>query len=112
MARWESADWPGNVRQLRNAVAGQLALGELAEGTEGAPTSTAPERANGASDFLNHVIADGESLPVARLRVVKEFERRYIEAVLAQHGGNVVRAAQASGIARRYFQILRGGKRR
>ncbi|PKN31364.1 MAG: hypothetical protein CVU63_24310, partial [Deltaproteobacteria bacterium HGW-Deltaproteobacteria-20] len=33
-------------------------------------------------------------------------EQRYVERVLARHGGNVVRAAQASGIARRYFQII------
>jgi two-component system, NtrC family, response regulator HydG len=51
-------------------------------------------------------------LPIARLRVVKEFEQRYIARVLAEHDGNVARAAKASGIARRYFQILRGGTRR
>jgi len=112
LARWESADWPGNVRQLRNAVAGQLALGDLADrGAEGI-AEVDVELPNQGADFLGSVIAEGLSLPVARLRVVKEFERRYIEAVLAQHGGNVVRASKASGIARRYFQILRGGKRR
>jgi NAD(P)-dependent dehydrogenase (short-subunit alcohol dehydrogenase family) len=66
----------------------------------------------GAAQGIGRAIADGLALPVARLQVVREFERRYIEAVLAQHGGNVVHAAKASGIARRYFQILRGGKRR
>jgi DNA-binding NtrC family response regulator len=105
LARWESAPWPGNVRQLRNAVAGQLALGEYAE--EPPDPGSDPE-----DDFIGRVISEGAPLPVARNRVVREFERRYIEAVLAQHGGNVVRAAKASGIARRYFQILRGGSRR
>jgi two-component system response regulator HydG len=39
--------------------------------------------------------------------VVDAFERRYVERVLAKHGGNVTRAAAASGIARRYFYDLR-----
>jgi DNA-binding NtrC family response regulator len=43
--------------------------------------------------------------------VVADFERRYVERVLARHGGNVVRAAEASGVARRYFQILRARHR-
>jgi hypothetical protein len=32
--------------------------------------------------------------------------------VLEQHGGNVARAAAASGIARRYFQLIRARTRR
>jgi hypothetical protein len=39
--------------------------------------------------------------------MVREFEQRYVARVLAQHGGNVTRAAEASGIARRYFNIIR-----
>jgi DNA-binding NtrC family response regulator len=48
---------------------------------------------------------------VARDRLVDEFERRYVERILAKHGGNVARAAAASGIARRYFQIIRARSR-
>jgi DNA-binding NtrC family response regulator len=43
----------------------------------------------------------------ARQRAIEEFERVYITRVLAEHGGNVMRAAAASGIARRYFHILK-----
>ncbi len=48
------------------------------------------------------------NLPLTRARevLVSAFERRYLERVLAQHGGSVARAATASGVARRYFQIL------
>jgi transcriptional regulator with PAS, ATPase and Fis domain len=38
---------------------------------------------------------------------MEEFERRYIEHALAKHGSNVTRAAAASGIPRRYFQIIK-----
>ncbi len=44
--------------------------------------------------------------PRAKQQIVAEFETRYVERVLERHGGNVVRAAEASGIARRYFQII------
>jgi hypothetical protein len=34
-------------------------------------------------------------------------KRRYVERVLARHGGNVTAAARASGVAHRYFQLVR-----
>jgi DNA-binding NtrC family response regulator len=43
----------------------------------------------------------------ARQEVVAEFERRYVERMLEKHGGNVTRAAESAGVARRYFQILK-----
>jgi two-component system response regulator HydG len=118
LARWEQENWPGNIRQLRNAVARALALGEVyrrdaADGDRelDVPLVSAPARRSVPDSFMDQVIAERQPLPVARMRVVKEFEQRYIAAVLAEHG-TVARAAAASGIARRYFQILRGGKRR
>ena len=48
----------------------------------------------------------------ARDWVVREFERRYVEEVLARHQGNVAQAAAASGIARRYFQLIRARSRK
>lgn len=110
LARWEAQDWPGNVRELRNAVARYLALGEL----EDAPARSEAPRSGAAedADFLDDVIAQHLPLPLARARVVAEFERRYIEGALEEHEGNVAKAAEASGVARRYFQLLRSGKRR
>jgi DNA-binding NtrC family response regulator len=109
IARWGRQPWPGNVRQLRNAVARQIALGELA-----AAPMEGPEAGTGDDDFGDPFAAVLElNLPLiqARQKVVERFERRYIERVLAQHGGNVVHAAAASGIARRYFQILRSKRK-
>lgn len=113
LQRYEAYAWPGNVRELHNAVARQLALGELAQGLAagGGPIGpvdalAAPAQAP-AGDFIEEVIALGLPLARGRERVVDEYERRYVERVLARHGGNVRRAAAASGIARRYFQLLR-----
>jgi hypothetical protein len=43
----------------------------------------------------------------ARQRVLDELEQRYLERVLAENGGNVMRAAEASGIARRHLQRVK-----
>ena len=106
MRRWCDDPWPGNVRELRNAVARHLAVGQIDAAHE--PS----DEANAVLDFIAAVIGEQLPLPVARLKVVKEFERRYIDDVLSRHDGNVAAAAKASGIARRYFQILRRGERR
>jgi DNA-binding NtrC family response regulator len=103
LAGWERADWPGNVRELRNAVARLLALGdpspfETFETGEAPP----PDR-----DAAAGVLAKSLPFLVARQKVLDDFERRYVEQVLAAHGGNVSQAARASGLARRNFQILR-----
>jgi DNA-binding NtrC family response regulator len=47
----------------------------------------------------------------ARQRAIEEFEQLYIERMLARHGGNVARSAEAAGIGRRYLQRLRARRR-
>ncbi|WP_437654599.1 sigma 54-interacting transcriptional regulator [Sorangium sp. So ce1182] len=77
------------------------------------PSSAGPAGACGgaepatADDIIEEILALDLPLARARERIVEHFERRYVQRVLAQHGGNVRSAAAASGIARRYFQILR-----
>ena len=95
--RYERHDWPGNVRELRNAVARQFALGDLSE---------ASDKDKGSRDPFQQVLAENLPFPRARDRILSQFERAYVERVLAEHGGSVARAAQASGIARRYFNTI------
>jgi DNA-binding NtrC family response regulator len=101
LCRWEVYDWPGNVRELRNEVARQAALGDLAE------IDRRPREETPARDPLAATLA--MDLPFARAKehVVAEFERRYVERIVARHGGNVSHAAASSGLALRYFQLLR-----
>jgi DNA-binding NtrC family response regulator len=102
LARWADDPWPGNVRELRNAVARQLALGDVLTDAseEGSPEP------RGRADYLDEIVAKRLPLPIARLRAVSELERRYLASVLAEHDGNIARAADASGIGRRYFQMI------
>jgi two-component system response regulator HydG len=110
--RFEGYEWPGNVRELRNALARLVALGPAASLV---PSRTSLVRK--APDELSNepfaeILAADLAFPQARQRLLDAFERAYVERVLAQHGGNVVRAAAASGIARRYFQLIRARQAR
>jgi DNA-binding NtrC family response regulator len=101
LPRFEHYPWPGNVRELKAAVVARRTLGEL-----GQAYRSEEAKGNGL-DFLSAVIEDDLPFPTARERVVKEFERRYVERILARHGGSVTKAARASGVAHRYFQLIR-----
>jgi DNA-binding NtrC family response regulator len=116
IARWEDYDWPGNVRELRNAVARWLALGESVFPEEDAgrvsagaapDPGRAPSPGGALSDFIEGVLEHDLPIERARRHVIDHFERRYIARVLAAHDGDVARAAEASGIARRHFNRIR-----
>ncbi len=118
LERHEGYEWPGNVRELHNAVARRIALGEGAGEALGLVRAAAPEGSLGAGgagepgDAVERILALDLSLPLSRQKLVDEFEARYLERVLKKHGGHVTRAAEASGIAKRYFQQLRARKAR
>lgn len=106
--------WPGNVRELANAVARRVALGDLADVPEGSLTAAphASGAAGSAHDTVSEVIGLGLPFPAARDRVLADFEARYVAHVFEKSGRSVERAAAASGIARRYFQVLRARVKR
>jgi transcriptional regulator with GAF, ATPase, and Fis domain len=107
LARFSEYAWPGNVRELRNAVAGIVALGDAAEPTRW-PTRGAGASQGGAhSDWLEAILAANPAFPIARRKVIEEFERRYVERIVAAHDGNVSQAARASGLALRYFRLMK-----
>jgi two-component system response regulator HydG len=115
LRRWEDYAWPGNVRELRNAVLRYVALGEAELGETDGPASApgvAPPGANPTEGALESVVGMRLPYSTARQRVLQEFERQYVSFVLAEHGGNVLRAAAASGIARRHLQRVRARSQR
>jgi DNA-binding NtrC family response regulator len=83
--------WPGNVRELRNYVETALVRDDAA-----LPSSTSELPA----------IDPSQPLRAVRDRWVRYVERRYLEELLAAHGGNVSAAARAAGIDRVHFHRL------
>ncbi len=113
LARWNEHSWPGNVRELRNSVARQLALGHLGSQRSSARVGTMktePPASVSAGDPVARVLAEDLPFPIARRRVLDEFERLFVERLLTEHGGDTAKAAAAAGVARRYFQILQARK--
>ena len=104
LQRFEGHDWPGNVRELQNAVARQIALGDVRLGRSLAE-STAPPAPEG--DFIDELIARGLPFSRGRQEATAEYDRRYVKHMLDAHGGDSAAAAEASGIGRRYFQKLK-----
>ena len=117
--RTRDYSWPGNIRELRNAVAHRYALGDMAEPktlqraaatTAGGDVVAKAESGGARSDIIEQVIRTQLSFFEARERVLAEFQERFVDAVLDRHGGNVAQAAAASGIARRYLYVLKKGR--
>lgn len=96
----ESYPWPGNVRELFNAV--QRAF-VFSPGRQ-----ILPEHISLTGEVLEaaHGPSVHENLRTAKQHMIVEFERRYIEELLAKHQGNVTRAARAAGKERRAFGRL------
>jgi len=120
----EMHDWPGNIRELQNAVARHVALGEFAHSSDGAspiapypnlPHSQIARTDSSSAEYesavFDQILDQDLPLPEARRRLVAEFELRYIERALRQHDGNVARAAAASGVGSRYFRLLKARSR-
>jgi DNA-binding NtrC family response regulator len=91
----ERGSFPGNVRELQAAVVRLFTMGNVAD------VPSEPNRA-ALRAFCN------PDLPYPRVkeRLLAAFEREYVESMIERHG-NVQRAAAASGLALRYFQLMR-----
>ncbi len=90
------APWPGNVRQLENAVERAVLL---ADGPE-----LAPEDFGLRSDVASAAAPEGDLKATARAAAAAA-ERRLIEQALDSTGGNVTRAAERLGLSRRGLQL-------
>jgi transcriptional regulator with PAS, ATPase and Fis domain len=90
-----SRAWPGNVRELRNYVERSVTLGQAQ-----AWNGPAPAAASEPAVPVHLPIKD------ARAAWNEQFERVYVDALLARTGGNVTRAAELAGVNRRSLQRL------
>jgi len=92
-AMLERHDFPGNVRELRNVVERFLALPGIAasELLQASPKAVATPSSDAAWSLPFHD---------AKARLTDDFERSYLERLIARHRGNISEAARASGLSR------------
>jgi DNA-binding NtrC family response regulator len=99
MRKLEVHHWPGNVRELANTI-------------QRAVLCCSDRRIMPADISLAKLVAESDSaetpssLRAAKQDLVANFERAYIEELLARHHGNVTRAAREAGKERRAFGRL------
>jgi two-component system response regulator GlrR len=96
--------WPGNVRQLRNAVERACALG----GTGQIRVQDLPPEVMGLAPKQEgeEMAAGAETFQEMKARRVAAIESSYLESLLRRHGGNVTRCAEEAGMSRSAFQKL------
>jgi DNA-binding NtrC family response regulator len=87
-------DWPGNARELRNVIERAIAV---AEGRVIDARAIFPDADEAAPAQTFHA---------AKENVVAAFEKRYVEALLQKHEGNVSRAAKEAGLSRNALYAL------
>lgn len=97
MARY---DWPGNVRELRNYVERTVVLESAVPAARRVVTPSSPPAASAATINLD------ESFKDAKARLVEDFERRYLTALLQWAQGNISMAARKAGVDRMYLHRL------
>ena len=108
-------DWPGNVRELENlmrrlavlardeVIAGDTVRAMIGVGPSGSATVSDPDLADAVRALIERIARERPAaLDDGTLyeRVIGEVERPLIEAMLARHGQNQLRAARALGINR------------
>jgi len=90
-------DWPGNVRQLQNAVESAVAVATR----EVIQPEDLPEPLRPAKKRVFLDTGEDMDFKAAKDQVVKAFERQYLEDLLKKHNNNISKVAQEAGLNRK-----------
>lgn len=98
LAALQAADWPGNVRQLRNVIERILILATGEASTpvtvDNLPKEAWPSASNSKREGMHEVIA----MPLRDAR--ERFEREYLNVQITRFGGNISKTAAFIGMER------------
>lgn len=98
MARLQSYDWPGNVRQLRNMIERILIL--ATDDRDEITLDMLPSELLGVSEdaAANSLVSEVMATPLKEAR--EAFEREYLKLQISRFGGNISRTAMFVGMER------------
>jgi transcriptional regulator with GAF, ATPase, and Fis domain len=111
LARFMEHAWPGNCRELKNAVERAVVLGETPMSPTESIESPAVRAAFGSVDDASqlsvdagdtgrfHVVTD-RPYKSQKADVIADFEERYVRLLMKEHQGNVSAASRQAGIDR------------
>ncbi|MCC7073849.1 MAG: sigma 54-interacting transcriptional regulator [Deltaproteobacteria bacterium] len=106
MERFLEHPWPGNARELKNAVERAVVLGETRFLGGDAPAASAPSAgassaaAAGDDSQGTYLVNTHEPYKDQKARVTASFEERYARLLMKDHHGNVSAASRVAGIDR------------
>ena len=101
MERFAEHSWPGNARELKNAVERAVVLGEARFLTPSSPSSPSSSPAAAAEGDAGSFVVDAERpYKDQKAAVIADFEERYVRQLVRLHKGNVSAAARIAGIDR------------
>jgi two-component system, NtrC family, response regulator PilR len=103
MAALQAYSWPGNIRELENAIERAVAL----ERSPSILIDSLPDQVGGAATPLSTPAPAVDSFPPAGFDLeqhVQEIEREYIAEALRRAGGVKVKAAELLGMSFRSFR--------
>ena len=97
-----SRPFPGNVRELRNAIERAITMGEAALHPAAAAQGIAGPSV--LPQGIEAIVPLHLPLKEARDAWTSEFENVYVRAMMRKTNGNVTRAAELAGVSRRFLQ--------
>jgi len=96
--------WPGNVRQLRNAIERACALGNAPELTlHDLPPELLSNEPQARPEVVDSEVGTFQEMKARRIAAM---EQAYVEGLLKKHKGNVTHCSEEAGMARSAFQKL------
>jgi DNA-binding NtrC family response regulator len=101
LARWQKHPWPGNIRELRNAVEAALVVGPGTLHAE--PLTPAASGGEPATPGAEPTPAPLPPYKDARATLLRDFERGYLTRLMADAHGNVSQAARAAKMDRSHL---------
>ncbi len=99
MDELRARQWPGNARELRNALEAYAAVGQL-------PPAAAAAALLDAESFFKAIVDPARPYGEAKEEMVEDFTRAYIKALLAYTNGNQAAAARVARMDRTYLGRL------
>ena len=96
--------WPGNVRQLRNAMERACTLGNAPELVlQDLPPELRGEQSDTPAEPKDAELGTFQEMKARRIAAM---EQTYVEGLLTKHNGNVTHCSEEAGMARSAFQKL------
>ena len=94
------------MRELKNYIERSVSLGTIAPRAAAAVAAAGEPWAHAPPDLIESLVALHLPFKEARRAWTKSFELVYVRAMLRAEGGNVTRAAERSGVSRRFLQRI------